>query len=95
MLEHRGGKGRLRQALLDVAEARGVRVTDLDVKALVGEAAGEVFRSLEAGGEMSLRELREKTGDKGPITMAAVGWLLREDKLVVRVAEDGVKVRLQ
>jgi hypothetical protein len=89
------GKHRFRAILDEIAKSKGVDVTQLDVKTLVGETAGEIYTALEGRGEKPLKELREKMSHKGPLTMAAIGWLLREDKMVMSITEQGVTVRLQ
>jgi len=90
----RGRGHRFHEALSEVAMSRGVKVSDLDVKNLVGESAGEIYRALEGRGETPLRELKEKVSLRGPLMLAAVGWLLREDKVKVAVTEEAVTVRL-
>jgi hypothetical protein len=76
------------------APGRGhIRCTDL--RSAVGEAAGELFRLLEAGGETTLEGLREKSTQKGMVFTAALGWLLREDKIEMKASQGAVTVRLR
>jgi hypothetical protein len=77
-----------------LAEKRGMRVESLDIKKEVGLAAGEVYAFLEKNGETSLKDLRAAMEHKGPLFMAGIGWLLREDKLDIRM-DRGVKIRLK
>jgi hypothetical protein len=96
-VEGRGehGKGHFSEVLDALAASKGVKRTDLEMKALVGETAGEVFRLLEGKGEVPLRQMKEGMSDKGPLAFMAVGWLLKEDKVEVKVRERGVSLRLK
>ncbi len=86
----------LRNAFLAAASERGVGVSELDVTSLVGEVAGEVYKVLEsAGGSMQMVDLKQRLENRGPITVAAVGWLLREDKVVLKIVDAGAVVSLK
>ena len=85
----------LREILDDVAAAKGKNAVDLNVADIVGETAGNVYKLLEGKGEVAFKDVREGFPDKGPLVMLAVGWLLREDKVVVQVADKGLRVRLK
>ena len=77
-----------------LAVSKGVRVQDLDVKNEVGIAAGEVYAFLQKNGEAYLKDLRAAMEHKGPLFMAGLGWLLREDKIDIRM-DKGVKIKLK
>ncbi len=50
----------------------------------IGTVAGAVWQVLNSKGEMSLSELRREVKGKSPIFGWAVGWLAREDKIVIK-----------
>ena len=70
-------------------------LTPIDYKDRVGQAAGELYQLLSSGGRMPIRDLREKSGDKGMLFMAAIGWLAREDKIELMANEKGITVGLK
>jgi Winged helix-turn-helix domain (DUF2582) len=49
----------------------------------IGITAGVIWQALNANGEMSLAALRRDVNGKAPITDWAIGWLAREDKIIV------------
>lgn len=55
----------------------------VDCVAQIGETAGEVWHLLDKGGPMSLTQLVKKIGAPRDLVMQAVGWLAREDKVVI------------
>ncbi len=53
----------------------------------IGETAGVVWRVLNASGPMSLAKLVKAAGQPRDTVMQALGWLAREDKIIIE--EDG------
>jgi hypothetical protein len=51
--------------------------------AQIGETAGIVWRTLAENGPMSLARLVKAAGEPRDTVMQAVGWLAREDKIVL------------
>lgn len=49
--------------------------------AQIGETAGAVWRLLDANGPMTISKLVKELDAPRDLTMQAVGWLAREDKL--------------
>jgi hypothetical protein len=47
----------------------------------IGKAAGSIWHTLEAKGEMTVAKLKKETETTGPVFDWAVGWLAREDKI--------------
>ena len=47
----------------------------------IGQAAGAVWNALAQSGEVTLAELRKKTGLSVDHLNRAIGWLARDDKL--------------
>ncbi|QDV42808.1 hypothetical protein Enr13x_26580 [Stieleria neptunia] len=61
----------------------------------IGLVAGEVWQTLEGGGEQTLTSVKKSVEAPGDLVTAAVGWLARENKL--RFVQSGrtTKVTLQ
>ena len=57
--------------------------------------AGKVWQTLETKGEMSLAALKKTLGTRELTADWAIGWLAREDKLVLRKERNTVKVALR
>jgi hypothetical protein len=51
--------------------------------AQIGETAGLVWKELAEGGPMSMAKLVKAVGEPRDAVMQAIGWLAREDKLVI------------
>ena len=52
----------------------------------IGNAAGTVWRYLEAHGSRSVSQIQRETGLSQSLTYLALGWLAREGK--IRFAQD-------
>jgi len=61
----------------------------------IGLMAGKVWHTLETKGEMSLAALKKTLGTRELTADWAIGWLAREDKLVLRKERNTVKVSLR
>ncbi len=55
--------------------------------AQIGETAGVVWRTLAEKGPLSLSKLVKAVGQPRDTVMQAVGWLAREDKIII--ADEG------
>ena len=49
----------------------------------IGTTAGLIWNALNAKGELSLAQLQKAVGCKTPVFDWAIGWLGREDKIVI------------
>ena len=49
----------------------------------IGETAGAVWQALSQGGPMSMARLVKAVGEPRDVVMQALGWLAREDKIVI------------
>ena len=49
----------------------------------IGETAGQVWQALNKHGSMSVAKLVERVGGNRDVVMQAVGWLAREDKVLL------------
>jgi len=94
--QHDGSvKVHFNEVLDNLAAAKGVKRTELNMKGLVGGTAGEVYKLLEGKGEVPFKQVREALQSKGPLAVMALGWLLKEDKLDAKVQEKGISVKLK
>ncbi len=49
----------------------------------VGETAGRVWSVLQEKGPLSLNALKKQVKAPGDVVLMSIGWLAREDKLVL------------
>jgi hypothetical protein len=61
----------------------------------IGTAAGSIWHALNGEGELSLTLLKKTVKGKTPIFDWAIGWLAREDRIVITPAKRSFKVRLR
>lgn len=50
-------------------------------KTEIGFTAGDIYNLLKKGGPMTLKEIVNKISTEQAITVMAIGWLAREDKI--------------
>ncbi len=60
----------------------------------IGTTAGAIWLALNANGELSLPSLKEQIEARSPVFEWAVGWLAREDKIVIRRHQRSYRVHL-
>ena len=60
----------------------------------IGSAAGMIWQKLDAKGELSLAQLKREVNWKTPIFDWAIGWLAREDKVVITRRKRSFCIRL-
>ncbi len=65
------------------------------MKEEVGTTAGAIWNALNTKGELSLAQLKKEVNGKGPVFDWAIGWLAREDKIVIRPEKRSFRVRLK
>ena len=61
----------------------------------IGIMAGKIWHTLETKGEMSVTALKKALGARDGIADWAIGWLAREDKIVLRKERNTIKVALR
>ncbi len=61
----------------------------------IGSVAGEIWSVLRAKGEMSVAALKKSLGAKDATADWAIGWLAREDKIILRKERNTVKIALR
>jgi hypothetical protein len=61
----------------------------------IGTTAGAVWQALNTRGELTLAQLKKEVKGKPPIFDWAIGWLAREDKIVVSQEKSSFRLRLK
>jgi len=79
----------------NVATSQAPAPEPTDFKNDVGLTAGEIYGLLDGKGELFMKDVRSKFANKGILFSAALGWLLREDMIEIKMSETGVAVRLK
>jgi hypothetical protein len=60
----------------------------------IGSAAGKIWHTLDAKGGLSLAQLKREVNWKTPIFDWSIGWLAREDKVVITQGKRSFCIRL-
>ena len=60
----------------------------------IGVMAGQIWKTLDANGEMSVAALKKALGTRDVAADWAIGWLAREGKIVLRKERNTVKIAL-
>jgi hypothetical protein len=60
----------------------------------IGTTAGAVWQILNAKGELSLPSLKRQVEATSPVFDWAIGWLAREDKVIITRQRKSYRVRL-
>jgi hypothetical protein len=61
----------------------------------IGTMAGAIWHKLEANGEMTLAKLKKELRAQSPLFDWAIGWLAREDKIMLTVENRSARVCLK
>ncbi|MBI4462461.1 MAG: winged helix-turn-helix domain-containing protein [Acidobacteria bacterium] len=61
----------------------------------IGSVAGAIWEVLEAKGEMSLAQLKKEVKGKPPVFDWGLGWLAREDKILIAPDKRSFRIRLK
>ncbi len=61
----------------------------------IGAAAGTIWRTLNGKNELSLAQLKREIKGKTPLFDWAIGWLAREDKIVISPEKRSFRIRLK
>jgi hypothetical protein len=67
----------------------------MEIRAEIGETAGQVWRLLESDGPQTLAQIKKKLGTKLGYTEYALGWLAREEKIEITAEKRTYKVSLK
>jgi Winged helix-turn-helix domain (DUF2582) len=68
---------------------------EIGVQDEIGTAAGLIWHALDGSGELSLKDLKKRVKVKSPVFDCAIGWLAREDKIVITLEKRSFRVRLR
>jgi Winged helix-turn-helix domain (DUF2582) len=61
----------------------------------IGSTAGSIWDALNDSGELSLAKLKKEVNGKTPMFDWAVGWLAREDKIVITSEKRSFRIKLK
>ena len=61
----------------------------------IGKTAGAIWDALNTRGEQSLSELKKAVKGKEPIFDWAIGWLARENQIVITREKRSFRIRLK
>jgi len=61
----------------------------------IGTMAGAIWHALEANGEMTMAKLKKDVKATSPLFDWAIGWLAREDKIILTAEKRTIRVCLQ
>ena len=61
----------------------------------IGAAAGAIWHSLDVNGEMTLAKLKKELKAASPVFDWAIGWLAREDKIMLTMEKRTIRVCLK
>ena len=61
----------------------------------IGQMAGAVWHALNTRGELSLARLKKEVNASGPLFDWAIGWLAREDKIVITSKKSSFTIQLK
>ena len=61
----------------------------------IGTMAGAIWQALDSNGEMTLARLKKDLKAKGPVFDWAIGWLAREDKILLTRDQLAMRVCLK
>ena len=61
----------------------------------IGKTAGAISQALSTQGELSLTQLKNQVKAKAPVFDWAIGWLAREDQIVITPEKGTFRIRLR
>ena len=61
----------------------------------IGTMAGTIWHALESNGEVTLAKLKKDLKASSPLFDWAIGWLAREDKIILTTEKRTTRVRLK
>jgi hypothetical protein len=61
----------------------------------IGKTAGAIWQALSTQGELSLTRLKKQVKAKAPFFDWAIGWLAREDQIVITPKKRSFRIRLK
>jgi hypothetical protein len=67
----------------------------MEVNTQIGETAGKIWQLLSEGGPLTLAQMRRRLNGSTDLLHLALGWLAREDKVMVSQERRSLRVRLR
>ena len=67
----------------------------MELKAAVGETAGQIWETLSSDGPLTVAQLKKKLNGSGELVNYALGWLAREDKIDIVQEKKTVRIQLK
>lgn len=61
----------------------------------IGTMAGAIWKALETNGQMTVVKLKKELNAQSPLFDWAIGWLAREDKILLTKEKRSVRVCLK
>jgi hypothetical protein len=61
----------------------------------IGTMAGEIWKALEGNGEIAISKLKKELTASSPLFDWAIGWLAREDEIVLTTENRSTRVGLK
>jgi hypothetical protein len=61
----------------------------------IGFIAGTIWQALNGKGDLPLAQLQREVKGKAPVFDWAIGWLAREDKIVITPDKRSFRIRLK
>ena len=61
----------------------------------IGTMAGAIWHKLETDGELTLTKLKKELKARSPLFDWAIGWLAREDKIMLTTEKRSTRVSLK
>jgi len=61
----------------------------------IGITAGAIWQALNTKGELSLAQLKKEVNGKASVFDWAVGWLAREDRIIITPQKRSFRLRLK
>jgi Winged helix-turn-helix domain (DUF2582) len=61
----------------------------------IGKTAGAMWQALDTQGELSLTRLKNQVKARAPVFDWAIGWLAREDQIVIPTEKRSFRIHTQ
>jgi hypothetical protein len=71
-----------------------METTHVSAAPMIGETAGRVWSYLDKNGETSTSRVFRDLGGSKEMLQRAIGWLAREDKIIVEISTGTERIRL-
>ncbi|MBN1542265.1 winged helix-turn-helix domain-containing protein [candidate division KSB1 bacterium] len=61
----------------------------------IGETAGKIWQLLDMRGDLTLAQIKNEIKSDNFVLVAAIGWLARENKVLINKSGRSLKMRLR